>query len=53
MQAGKTTYPAVVGEDAARQRIESLTQDAVAAVASFPDCGFLVELAAYLAGREI
>ncbi len=53
IEAGRTTYPAVVGEETARQRIESLTQDAEAAVSVFPDCGFLVDLAAYLAGREV
>ena len=49
---GKTTYPAVLGEEASVEKITELTAEAEEAVSIFPDSGFLRSLAGYLAGRS-
>ncbi len=49
---GKTTYPAVLGEDASRGKITELTAEAEAAASFFPDSDFLRSLARHLAGRS-
>ena len=49
---GKTTYPAVLGEEASREKITALTAEAEDAVSVFPDSDFLRSLVGYLAGRS-
>ena len=50
---GKTTYPAILGVEASEAKIDALTEEAVAAASVYPDPGFLISLARYLAGRSI
>ena len=49
----KATFPALVGMDACRERVRTLTEGAVAALSAFEGAEFLEELAVDLAQRDM
>ena len=52
VQEGKVTFVDVIGMDACRQEVAACTETAKAAVAGWPDHGFLWELADRMVGRR-
>lgn len=52
VQEGKVTFIDVIGMDACRQEVAACTETAKAAVAGWPDHGFLWELADRMVGRR-
>jgi geranylgeranyl diphosphate synthase type II len=48
---GKTSYPALISMDECRKEVKRLTDEAVAALAAFPDNEFMIELTKGLATR--
>ena len=52
VQEGKVTFVDVIGMDACRQEVAACTETAKAAVAGWPDHGFLCELADRMVGRR-